>query len=254
MPDLRLSTEQKQEFKEQGFLVIPDLFDEQALQEMRAAFERLEETAQTLGEATMYRGAQFVLDHRGDRTVIQRIVWCGAVEPVLVRYGQDPRLLTPVAQLLGSMKMDHLINQAHFKMPGDNVAFPWHQDSSHRRYGTQWNDVSGMGSYVQTAIALDDHTEENGPLLFIPGSSKLGHLGLERPDTRMEDHLDPETAVTATMQAGSVLLFGPYVVHASQPNRSLMPRRTLINGFAYPGANMRQYPGSGLGVPLVAAS
>jgi ectoine hydroxylase-related dioxygenase (phytanoyl-CoA dioxygenase family) len=254
MQDMQLRAEQRQEFREQGFLVLPGLFDEGELRKMRTAFERLEETARSLGESTMYRGAQFILDRRDESTVIQRIVWCGAVEPVLVRYGQDPRLLSPVSQLLGSEKMDHLINQAHFKMPGDNTAFPWHQDSSHRRCGTQWIDVSGSGSYVQTAIALDDHTEENGPLLFIPGSSRSGHLGLERPEIRLEDHFDPGTAVTATMRAGSVLLFGPYVVHGSRPNRSLVPRRTLINGFAYPGANARHYPGSGLGVPLVAAS
>jgi ectoine hydroxylase-related dioxygenase (phytanoyl-CoA dioxygenase family) len=254
MRDLRLTAKQRIHIERMGFLVLPDQFGTKALREMRAAFERLEKTARFLGNASTYRGAKFVLDRRKNRTIIQRIVWCGAVEPILLRYGQDPRLLTPVSQLLDSPEMMHLINQAHFKLPGDNVSFPWHQDSSHRRYGTEWNDVGHNGSFVQTAIALDDHTEDNGPMAFIPGSSRYGHLGLERPGTRIEDHLDPATKVTVTMRAGSVLLFGPYVVHASQPNHSLTPRRTLINGFAYPGANTRQYPGCGLGVPLVAAS
>jgi ectoine hydroxylase-related dioxygenase (phytanoyl-CoA dioxygenase family) len=49
------------------------------------------------------------------------------------------------------------------------------------------------------------------------------------------------------MSAGSVLLFGPYSVHGSQPNTSARPRRTFINGYAYPGANARIYPGEGAG-------
>ena len=51
----------------------------------------------------------------------------------------------------------------------------------------------------------------------------------------------------ATMRAGSVLLFGPYAVHGSLPNTSPRPRRTFINGYAYPGANARVYPGAGAG-------
>jgi len=49
------------------------------------------------------------------------------------------------------------------------------------------------------------------------------------------------------MEAGSVLLFGPYSFHCSAPNDSTRPRRMFINGFAYPGANTRIYPGDGAG-------
>jgi ectoine hydroxylase-related dioxygenase (phytanoyl-CoA dioxygenase family) len=52
------------------------------------------------------------------------------------------------------------------------------------------------------------------------------------------------------MRAGSVLLFGPYVDHSSQANRSQHPRRTFLNGYAYPGANSRVYPGRGAGRSL----
>ncbi len=247
-----LGREQVEAFFERGFVVQPDVFSALEIEEIRHAFERLEKAARLLRETGMHRGSQFVLettrDENGVEQVrIQRIVWCGAAEPVLSEYGKDPRLLQMAASLLGSNEMNQLINQAHFKLPGDGVEFPWHQDSTHRRYGQgEWNDANGRGSYVQTVIAVDDVTEENGPLLFIPGSAQLGHVDLP-PEGTLPQGIDPGTAVAATMRTGSVLLFGPYVIHASRPNRSTRPRRTLINGFAYPGANSRVYPGEGAG-------
>src|SRR5262245_40186289 len=216
---------------------------------MRAAFSRLEAVAKTLGSTQMHRGSQFVLTSAAGEVAIQRIVWCGAAEPVLTTFGRDRRILAAAADLLGSPTMNHLINQAHFKLPGDGVEFPWHQDSTHRRYGgPEWEDVNGRGSYVQTVIALDDVTEENGPLRFIEGSARLGHLDLA-PDGTLPPHvLGAGPVVSATMRTGDILLFGPYAVHSSLPNRSDRPRRAFLNGFAYPGANARVYPGDGAGV------
>lgn len=254
MPPRRLTRGQIDRFHEDGFVVVPGVFSRAEIARMGRAFDRLRRLAESLTDREDFRGARFVLDRTPDRTVIHRIVWCGTAAPVLGGFGRDERLVEMAADLLGSERMDHLINQAHFKQPNDGVAFPWHQDSSNRRFGTEWTDVNGRGSYVQTAIAVDDHTEHNGPLRFIPGSNRLGHLGLERDGVELTDHVDTSRAVSATMRAGSVLLFGPYTVHCSSPNVSTVPRRTLINGYAYPGANARSYPGCGLGVRLTAAS
>ena len=62
--------------------------------------------------------------------------------------------------------------------------------------------------------------------------------------------VDARRAETVTGPAGSVIFFGPYAVHGSTPNRSATPRRVLINGYAYPGANGRVYPGEGSGRTL----
>lgn len=249
-----LTDAQVDAFYEHGYFVQPDVFGRGELASMREAFDRLERIACQFSEPTMYRGAQFVV-HRvphgeGTRARIDRIVWCGAAEPLLSSFGRDPRLVSMAARLLGSDSMEQLINQAHFKLPGDGVSFPWHQDSTHRRYGTpEWRDVNERGSYVQTVIALDDVTEENGPLEFLPGSCRHGHLNLPR-DGELPAELDPTTAIAATMRAGSVLVFGPYTVHRSLPNRSAVPRRIFLNGYAYPGANARVYPGEGAGRTL----
>jgi ectoine hydroxylase-related dioxygenase (phytanoyl-CoA dioxygenase family) len=251
-----LTPEQITEFFEVGFLVQPDVFSPEEVERMRVAFERLRRTAYRLGHTCDHAGSRFVLQPLHDAPAsspgvrIDRIVWCGAAEPVLSAFGCDQRLVAMAACLLGATEMNQLINQAHFKYPGDGVEFPWHQDSTHRRYGgDEWRDVNGRGSYVQTVTALDGIDEENGSLELIPGSCALGHVP---PPAGVEGWLpipplDPGAAVTVTMRPGSVLAFGPYVFHRSLPNRSERPRRVFINGFAYPGANTRVYPGRGAG-------
>lgn len=254
---LRLSDKQVRDFFEVGFVVVPDLFSASEVEQMRAAFDRLERTARELREPTMVRGSQFVVDRIGDdaaRVRIQRIVWCGAAEPVLSEFGRDPRLVRLAAQLLGSNTMSQLINQAHFKHPGDGVAFPWHQDSTHRRYGgDDWRDLNGRGSYVQSATALDDVTPDSGPIEFIRGSARLGHVELSA-EGPLPPGINASRAVGPLPRAGGVILFGPFTIHRSLPNRSAHPRRTFINGFAFPGANSRVYPGEGAGRTVSADS
>ena len=148
--------------------------------------------------------------------------------------------------------MSQLINQAHFKLPGDEVTFEWHQDSTHRGYGgNYWQDINGLGSYVQTLTAIDDVTEKNGPVYFIPNIVKLGHLDLPR---KLNQCLQAglfrlEDAVPVEMQAGSIAVFHPYAIHGSQPNRSNNTRHVFINGYA----NSRQYTGEGAGRTVVCA-
>ncbi len=233
-----------------GFVVVPGVFRAHEVAEMRAAFDRLVSAARSLPSAGMHQGAQFVLDP--DPFRLHRVVWCGAAESALSRYGRDPRLLALASFALQSRAMEQLINQAHFKLPGDDVVFDWHQDSRHRRYGTPlWRDVNGRGSFVETVTAIDPMTEENGPLRIVPGSQRLGHIEpLPGTDQLPPGAFDLSEAVTLTLEPGDVALFGPYLVHGSGPNRGPGPRRLFLNGFCVPGANDRVYPGEGAGRAL----
>jgi ectoine hydroxylase-related dioxygenase (phytanoyl-CoA dioxygenase family) len=270
MTSRQLSDEQIHLFFTRGYIILDNLFSPQEIDELRAGFDRLQAIAETFTEPTTHRGTVFIVEpFQPARTTpphvkIHRIQWIGAVEPIFLRYGEDPRILGPVSQLLSMTSMNQLVNQAHFKLPGDGISFPWHQDSQFRRYGTElWDDVNGKGSYVQVATAIDDMTLDNGPLQFIPESASLGHLGLQRLqhqdptqsqltasyelDEESKALIHPERAVSVTMKAGSAVLFGPYTIHRSLPNESDKPRRIFINGYACKGANSRIYPGEGAG-------
>lgn len=253
-----LSGAEVRAFFDEGLIVLPALFDALEVAAMRRAFKRLEEAAAGLDRTGHYRGSLFVLGERADGTgeggQIQRVVWCAAAEPVLSKLGMDPRLTRVAAQLLGSRRMHQLISQAHFKFPGDGVDFPWHQDSRHRRYGTElWRDVNGLGSFVETLTAIDPMTRDNGPLAYIPGTCRLGHLHTEPPEHQLpEGSVDPSEARLVQLEPGDVAVFGPYLVHGSGPNTGPSPRRSFLNGFAHPDANSRVYPGEGAGRELEA--
>ncbi len=241
---MKLSNDEKRAFHEGGFIVLRGLFSEAEVAPVRAAFERLYATAQTLRATGDHDGAFFVLSAPpAGEVVVQRVVWAGGAEPELLRLSEDPRLVSPALELLGTSHCEQLLSQAHFKMPNDGVAFDWHQDIQHRdKGGDTWRDVTGRGSYVQSILLVDPMTEENGPLEFLPMSAARlqagGRLG-------KDEHVDASRAVPVTGKAGDVLLFGPYAVHGSHANGSSKPRRVLINGYAAPGANKRVYPGRG---------
>jgi ectoine hydroxylase-related dioxygenase (phytanoyl-CoA dioxygenase family) len=246
-----LSQAQISEFFAAGYLVLPQTFSATELQLVDAGFRGLEGRAQSLPESAVVDGASFVIERRaGGRLRIERIVWCGAAEPELLRLAHTKSLVVPVAELLGGPEMDQLLNQAHIKNPGDGTTFHFHQDSYHRRYGTDlFTDVNGRGSFVQCLTAVDPMSAENGGLWVVPGSQLAGHI--PTTDGRLPSgSFDAGLAVPLTLDAGDTVLFGPFTVHGSGLNTGTTPRRVLINGFACPGANRRVYPGSGIGLRL----
>lgn len=256
---MKLTEQQISAFFETGWIALPGLFASDELDIIRNSFDRLVERADRLRTTQNSEGSYFVLGETGDEVIIKRVVWAGGCEPDLLNVGADPRIVEPALQLLGSDSADHLLNQAHFKRPGDGVRFDWHQDIVHRDRGPgTWEDINGKGSYVQTALCVDDMTMENGPLMFVNGSPKWGRVDFGAHDYDEEytpsspEQFDEDAVETLTASAGSVILFGPYAAHASFENNSAFSRRVLINGYAYPGANHFKYPGkeSGRSVKL----
>lgn len=251
---MKLSQQQIDEFYNVGWIVVPDLFCPQEIEVMRRCFDDLLVRARKLRTTQTSDGSYFVLGQDDDDVIIKRVVWAGGCQPDLLKVGEDPRLLEPALQLLGSDTTNHILNQAHFKRPGDGVKFDWHQDIGHRDRGPgTWEDVNGRGSYVQSALCVDDMTIDNGPLLFVKGSGKWGRIDFGQFDyndeynSHIPECFEDGNIVTITARAGSVLFFGPYTAHASFENLSNSSRRVLINGYAYPRANHFKYPGEGSG-------
>lgn len=256
----QLSLAAIRQFYEDGYLILENLFSREEVAAMAEAAEQLRAVGRELAAALPpesgdekgerkieHAGSQFVFGGENGSRRLLRVVWAGGCEPAFLTCGRDARLTSVVGQILGSGSAVHLLNQLHAKYPNDGLEFEPHQDSEHRRYGTpEWRDVDGRGSYVQAVVAIDDTTPENGPLIFYPGSGRQGHLDPATVRRRFQG----QPGVPALLKAGSAAFFGPYVVHRSEENRGLSPRRIAINGFALPGANSRPYFGSGTGVPV----
>jgi len=104
----------------------------------------------------------------------------------------------------------------------------WHQD-----YGTWMNDdLMPEARAMNVAIFLDEVNEFNGPLMFIPGSHKLGVLDAQH-DTSTTSYplwtinhdsirklVERGGIVAPKGPAGSMILFHSCLVHASSSNLS----------------------------------
>ena len=240
---IQLSDEQQREFYQNGYTLVKQVFTAEEMDLIDAGFNNLKRIAHSLTHSGLdkrvainHGGSRFTLENNGESHVVRHIAWAGAQDENLNRLGSDPRLVHLACQLLGSDSVQQLIHQAHYKDPGGNVAFGWHQDSEHRGMSRgEFVDLNGNGSYVQIACAVDDVTMENGPVQMIHGTGQLGH----QPHTDLvvdAKWIDHEKIVTPCAKRGDCLLFGPYTIHGSQPNRSTKSRRVFINGFAQPGA------------------
>ena len=143
------------------------------------------------------------------------------------RLARHPRMVEPVRQLFGEELYMH-----QFKINGkqafDGDVWQWHQD-----YGT-WKNDDQMPEprAMNVAIFLDEVNEFNGPLMFIPGSHKLGVLDAAH-DTSTTSYplwvvsnesitklVDRGGIVAPKGPAGSMILFHSCLVHASSSNLS----------------------------------
>ena len=178
------------------------------------------------------------------------MAWCGQCEPTFDRIGQDEKQLRVVGELLDCGRVNQLINQVHYKKPGTGVKFDWHQDCQHRGIHTgKFIDLAGNGSYVQIAVAIDDVRSDSGPLGFIPRSNLHGYLGplYDEAGAFSCDRVDLGDAVYPLLKRGDAVAFGSYTIHGSEANTGPIARRTFINGFALPGADLKtpSLPGEG---------
>src|SRR5262245_13350252 len=85
------------------------------------------------------------------------------------RLARHPRMIEPVVQVFGEPVYMHQF-KINGKMAFDGDVWQWHQD-----FATWFNDDQmPEARAMNIAIFLDEVNEFNGPLMFIPGSHKLG--------------------------------------------------------------------------------
>jgi phytanoyl-CoA hydroxylase len=143
-------------------------------------------------------------------------------------YARHPAILDVVHSLIGP-DLKIYVDQTLCKPPRVGSAKPPHQDSAY------WTNIDPP-SLVICWMALDDATEENGCMRFIPGSYKLGvieHKHLE--DFRVEDgKVDYEREVAVPLKAGGCSFHHSLAMHRTDANTS--PDRRIGLTVAYMSA------------------
>jgi ectoine hydroxylase len=212
---MKLTEAQLRQYREEGYLLIPDLFDPTEVQVMR------NEVPKVFGQ----RRPENIREKTGD--VVRTAFAVHTYNDVFRRLVRHPKFLGPAEQMLDGEVYIH-----QFKMNGkaafDGDVWQWHQDYGTWAADDDMPDPNGMN----LAVFLDEVTEFNGPLLFIPRSHKLGKLEaghdtattsypLWTIDHKTIERLANEGGIVAPKgKPGSALFFHCNLVHGSAPNMS----------------------------------
>ena len=139
---------------------------------------------------------------------------------------RNARLLDAVETVIGPEILSNPVQHSRFKLPEDRLtdgtnsaltaATNWHQDLG---VLLPEADDSLIISVWMPLVPVD---EDNGCLLFIPGSHKRGLLRHEssRVNTGLPAEAVPGQQVAVPMMPGDVLFFHSTTIHSSLPNRS----------------------------------
>jgi len=233
---MKLTSEQHAQFERDGYLFFPGLFSSEETRTLTAAVPEL------YGRREAYN-----VREKGKDAVRTNFAAHLYSEP-FARLARHPRMVEPVQDLLGEQLYMH-----QFKINGkqafDGDVWQWHQD-----YGT-WraDDQMPEARAMNVAIFLDEVNEFNGPLMFIPGSHKLGVLDAAH-DTSTTSYplwvinnqtihklVDRGGIVAPKGPAGSMILFHGCLVHASTSNLSPWNRVSVYLSLCAVSNHIRQF-------------
>jgi ectoine hydroxylase-related dioxygenase (phytanoyl-CoA dioxygenase family) len=142
----------------------------------------------------------------------------------------NPAFVMAAYQLLGSRPVRFWHDQLFYKPARNGGVVAWHQDYSY------WTRSVPM-QHLTTWVGLDDASEENGCLQYIPGSHRWGLLDKPVLTGEMEGiqaYLNSEQAdalhkpLPIEMKKGHATFHHPLLVHGSFENRSERPRRAFV--------------------------
>lgn len=228
---MKLREDQVRQFDRDGFVLLPSLFSQREVEVLRVALVPVfaEKTPANIREKLS-----------GEVRTAMGLHLRSAVYSRLVRH---PRLLDPAFQLLGDRLYAQQV-KVNVKAAFEGEAWQWHYD-----FATHHNeDGVEQPLALNLHVFLDDVKEFNGPLYFIPGSHRDGPPAA-RLDTTSTSYplwvvdrpaiarlVDAHGIVSATGPAGTALIFGDCLVHASPPNLSPWGRR-IFSLIANPVSN-----------------
>ena len=218
---MRLTKEQLASYDRDGYLVLPELFLPREVEAMKADLKRIQQidTEHLVRERGSNVAKTIYRVHEADGPTASKIFHSAA---------RSPRLLAPAQQLLADEALYVFHTKCNLKSAIDGSVWQWHQD-----YGSWRRDGVPAPSLTTALIMLDEPTEMNGCLYFLPGSHKLGNLESEMDDQTTsyrlwvvpkEQLLDimkksPE-AVVILGKPGTVVFFHCNILHASGHNLS----------------------------------
>ena len=225
-----MSAERVEFFRENGYLAIERLVEEDELVWMREAYDRIFEAraGREVGDQFDLAGA----DEEGVEAKLPQILSPSKYAPELLNGRFRDAVQSIAKALLGDgaeVGGDHAI----LKPALIGAATPWHQDEA---YWDPAFDYAALSAW----IPLQEATIENGCMWFVPGSHRLEVMSHHSIDNDPRVHglevegADTSSAVACPIPAGGATFHLSRTLHYTGPNISQGPRRAYILGAGLP--------------------
>ncbi|XP_063831149.1 phytanoyl-CoA dioxygenase, peroxisomal-like [Ostrinia nubilalis] len=221
----RLTSEQKQFYKDNGYIVLKNLINEKDLTLISEEYDKLfERKNQEKMEASWVGSDENDRKNDSAFTVkgIHNLQYHSAAFNLFL-FNND--LLDALEDIMETENIVLHHTKAHLKPPETGAAYPMHQDYPYFPHEHH--------SLVAAFLHLEAADPDNGGLFVYPGSHKLGPLedhGIGEGNFHYVDQskfpLSGATPVIA--ERGDVLIFSYLLVHGSSVNRSTRRRRMLL--------------------------
>ena len=228
MAQMAIDPAQVEAYRNDGYLLLPGLFDDADLEAVRVAVEdevdqladrfyREGKVSSRFADQPFNRRLVLLCESAQESVRIWELRTRAAVTPELYRFVRHPGLLELMSAILGPEVAWTGSFAVRVKLPESEVtAFPWHQDTQYYGNPTQHLQV------ISVWIPLVDVDQRNGCLHLIPGSHSWGLLGGARDSERVvrmfEDVEQRATPVVLPMRRGDALAFSNLTCHASTVN------------------------------------
>jgi len=218
-----LTEEQLTHYREDGFVVVPELFAPEDLRAVEDAIDDL--TLRAVNDPANFADVlELEPEPVAGKRVPRRIY-----NPFLAHEGfrsiaTHEKLLGCIEDLVGP-NIDCQHSKLNMKPAHVGSVVEWHQDLP---FFPHTND-----DLVSTLVYLDEATQDNGCLQVMPRMHGrfLEHVDEDGYFTGMISQQLDATPIPLEGQAGSVIFMHPLTPHGSLPNTSPNARRTLIFEF-----------------------
>lgn len=227
----RLSKEQIEFFHENGYLAGIKMLDDAQIKALKIALDEVADPLHPLH----YLFHEFHSNESADpNTVLFHSLGHWRIAAAFHDAIWNPAFLMASSQLLGDRAVRFWHDQLFCKPAHHGGVVAWHQDYSY------WTRTVEM-QHLTCWCGLDDATEENGCLQYVPGSHRWGLLDKPALAGEMnglmsmlnEAQKEAFKPVSIPLQAGYAAFHHPLLVHGSYANYSDRSRKAFVlNVFA----------------------
>lgn len=233
---MSLNLAQIQQFKIDGYLVLPDALGNPQLKKLREITERhLQQRIEPfeLEAEVKYPGAPESINEEGG-DAIRRLRMAYQRDPAFAALAQRIDTVEAVQQILDCESV--LLNPNHHncvmtKLPEFSSETLWHRDTRYWNFNNKY--------LINAWYALGDELEANGAMKIIPGSHRW-HVpddALDEAQFLITDHPYNkdrlETQRLVNLNAGDALLFSAHCFHAAGRNTTEQAKYSAV--FTYHG-------------------